>query len=82
MGELLHGPAKAGAVIRLADDRGYDLHECVAYSDSINDLPLLETVGSPHAVNPDRALRRIAVRRSWPVHDFRARSRLTGIASS
>ena len=82
VGDLLHGPAKAAAVIRLADDRGYDLVQCVAYSDSINDLPLLEAVGSPHAVNPDRALRRIAVERAWPVHDFRARGRLTRTAPS
>jgi len=76
VGDVLHGSAKADAVRSLADARGYDLDECVAYTDSINDLPLLELVGYPHAVNPDRRLRRIAVERDWPIHDFRARGRL------
>ena len=71
VGELLHGPAKADAVMRLAEQRGYDLTRCAAYSDSINDLPLLSTVGEPHAVNPDRRLRAHAEAHGWPVYDFR-----------
>ena len=43
---------------------------CYAYSDSITDLPLLEVVGHPHAVNPDRTLRRLARERGWPVLNF------------
>ena len=70
-GEVLHGQAKADAVGTLADERGLCLARCAAYSDSINDLPLLEIVGHPHAVNPDRALARIARERGWPLHDFR-----------
>src|SRR4051794_2294392 len=54
------GPAKAVAVRALAAERGYDLAGCYAYSDSISDTPLLETVGHPTAVNADRALRRVA----------------------
>lgn len=65
------GPAKVTGVQRLAEDRGYDLTECYAYSDSSSDLPLLEAVGHPSAVNPDRALRRVAVLRSWPILEFR-----------
>jgi HAD superfamily hydrolase (TIGR01490 family) len=65
------GPAKAVAVRALADERGYDLADCYAYSDSISDTPLLETVGHPTAVNADRALRRVAVERSWPQLEFR-----------
>jgi HAD superfamily hydrolase (TIGR01490 family) len=66
-----HGEAKAEAMRNLADERNWDLSECFAYSDSSTDLPMLEAVGHPHAVNPDTALRRIAVERGWPVLDFR-----------
>jgi phosphoserine phosphatase len=53
-----------------AAERGYRLAACFAYSDSITDLPLLEAVGHPRAVNPDRALRKVARRRGWPVLQF------------
>jgi HAD superfamily hydrolase (TIGR01490 family) len=65
------GPNKATAIRELATQRGYDLTDCYAYSDSITDTPLLETVGHPHAVNPDRALRKVAADRHWPVLTFR-----------
>ncbi len=65
------GPTKAEAARKLAADRGYDLSSSYAYSDSISDVPLLETVGHPTAVNPDRALRRIAAERGWQVLEFR-----------
>ncbi len=65
-----YGANKAMAIVRLAERFGYDLDESYAYSDSITDLPMLEAVGLPHAVNPDKALRRIAVTRGWPVLDF------------
>jgi HAD superfamily hydrolase (TIGR01490 family) len=67
-----YGEAKASQVRALAAERGYCLPECFAYSDSVTDLPLLEAVGKPRAVNPDRALRRIAVQRGWPVLSFGA----------
>ena len=67
-----YGPAKAERVRELAGERGYRLADCSAYSDSITDLPMLETVGHPHAVNPDRALRRLARLRGWPVLTFSA----------
>lgn len=73
VGEPLHGPAKAKAVAELAAEHDLDLQECAAYSDSINDLPLLESVGFPHAVNPEGELRRIALREGWPVHELRTR---------
>ncbi len=66
-----YGEAKAARIRELALLRGYWLPDCYAYSDSITDLPLLEAVGHPHAVNPDRALRRIARQRCWPVLSFR-----------
>ncbi|MDR7279673.1 HAD family hydrolase [Catenuloplanes atrovinosus] len=65
------GPAKVEGVNRLVGERGYDLSECYAYSDSSSDLPLLECVGHPSAVNPSRTLRRIAIERGWQVLEFR-----------
>ncbi|WP_171166569.1 HAD family hydrolase [Streptomyces sp. I05A-00742] len=65
-----YGPTKAEAVRELAKTEGYDLDGCYAYSDSATDLPMLEAVGHPHAVNPDRALRREAAARDWPVLTF------------
>lgn len=81
VGEVLHGHAKAIAVRALAEREGLDLNECAAYSDSINDLPLLDIVAYPHAVNPDRQLRRIARERGWPVHDFRTGRRVIRVAA-
>jgi hypothetical protein len=77
----MHGPEKAKAVADKAAAHGLDLAECHAYSDSINDLPLLESVGYPHAVNPDRELRRIASARGWPIHELRTKRKalLVGI---
>lgn len=71
LGELLHGEAKAAAVRDLAEREGLRLSECAAYSDSINDIPMLSLVGRPVAVNPDSALRDEARRRGWEVRDFR-----------
>ena len=65
------GPNKVAAVRELAAERGYDLAASYAYSDSITDLPLLEAVGHPTAVNPDRGLRKAAQERNWPVLEFR-----------
>lgn len=75
VGEIMHGPVKAKAVAEVAAERGLDLGECAAYSDSMNDLPLLEAVGYPHAVNPEGELRRIAFQRGWPIHELRTRRR-------
>jgi HAD superfamily hydrolase (TIGR01490 family) len=65
-----YGEEKAQAARAIAAEQGYDLADCYAYSDSITDLPLLEVVGHPTAVNPDRALRREAELRGWPVLAF------------
>ena len=66
----LYGQEKADAVIELAEERGLDLRSSTAYSDSHSDVPFLEAVGNPVAVNPDRALRRIAQERGWPTLRF------------
>lgn len=65
-----YGPTKEEAVRELAASEGYDLERCYAYSDSATDVPMLSAVGHPFAVNPDRALRREAVARGWPVLSF------------
>jgi HAD superfamily hydrolase (TIGR01490 family) len=79
----VYGPEKAQAVRELAAERGYDLAASYAYSDSITDLPLLEEVGHPTAVNPDRALRKTAVERGWPILTFAngvpLRERISGL---
>jgi HAD superfamily hydrolase (TIGR01490 family) len=67
-----YGEQKAEAMRELAAANGYDLAACHAYSDSITDLPMLEAVGHPAAVNPNRGLRKVAVQRGWPVLAFSA----------
>jgi HAD superfamily hydrolase (TIGR01490 family) len=65
-----YGKGKAEAVRRVADTKGYDLSLSYAYTDSAGDLPMLELVGHPVAVNPDRALEAIAYHRGWPIVEF------------
>ncbi len=65
-----YGENKAAALQRLAAEHGYDLDRSYAYSDSVTDVHMLEVVGHPHAVNPDRELRRVANARGWPVLVF------------
>jgi len=65
-----YGPFKAEAMLRLAEDRGIDLAGSWAYSDSYTDLPMLEAVGHPVAVNPDRPLAKAAKDRAWDVRSF------------
>ena len=64
------GEGKAQAIRELAAREGYALEHCYAYSDSVTDLPMLEAVGHPTVVNPDRGLRKEAVARDWPVLTF------------
>jgi len=71
-GKLAGPPIGAGEKARrmreLAASDALDLSRSHAYGDSISDLPMLEAVGFPHAVNPDRGLTGIARARSWPIH--------------
>ncbi len=72
-GEILHynqSEKKAEACARLAAERGWDLAESWAYSDSVSDVPLLSSVGHPVAVNPDRGLRAVAEERGWEIARF------------
>lgn len=68
-GDVLHGSHKADALAALAVVEGLDPMRCSAYSDSINDLPMLSMMGSSTVVNPNKQLRSIAVRRGWRVID-------------
>ena len=78
-----YGESKAEAIRSLAERIGIDLEGSYAYTDSITDLPMLEAVGNPVAVNADKELRRIAEEREWEVRDFRSPVRLrTRIASA
>jgi HAD superfamily hydrolase (TIGR01490 family) len=71
-----YGESKAAAIRSLAERLGVDLAGSYAYTDSITDLPMLEAVGHPVAVNPDRELRKEAETRGWDVRDFRRPVRL------
>lgn len=71
-----YGAGKAEMIRKLAEEQALDLTGSYAYSDSITDLPMLEAVGNPIAVNPDRELRREAERRGWKIRDFRRPVRL------
>jgi HAD superfamily hydrolase (TIGR01490 family) len=65
-----YGEGKVEAIRELAAREGYALEHCYAYSDSITDLPMLEAVGHPTVVNPDRTLRKESAARGWPVLTF------------
>lgn len=64
------GEGKAVAIRELAEERGIDLAGSSAYSDSETDVYMLEAVGHPYAVNPDRPLAKIAHEREWPILIF------------
>ncbi|MGH3971458.1 MAG: HAD-IB family hydrolase [Mycobacterium sp.] len=65
-----YGEGKVQAIRELAAREDYSLEHCYAYSDSATDLPMLAAVGNPSVVNPDRALRKEATARGWPVLNF------------
>lgn len=78
-----NGSGKAEAVSKLATEWNLDLDRCFAYSDSHSDLPMLEMVGHPVVVNPDRVLKQTAFERGWPLVEFdnpvTLRSRMAGL---
>lgn len=65
-----YGSFKSQAVHKIAEEHNIDLEESFAYSDSITDVPLLECVGHPVAVNPDKELARVAQSNGWPITHF------------
>ncbi|MDX2051087.1 MAG: HAD family hydrolase [Polyangiaceae bacterium] len=66
-GNVCFGKKKIDRVASLAEEHGFNLSTATFYSDSITDLPLLEAVGLPVAINPDARLRRIARKRDWRI---------------
>jgi hypothetical protein len=80
MEQYAYGPFKAEIMRQVAAAEGIDLSASYAYSDSYTDAPMLEAVGHPVAVNPDRVLARLARDRDWEVrifaHPVRLRDRM------
>ncbi len=74
-GPFCYGPGKVDAIEAVAAAERLDLDRCWAYSDSASDLPMLEAVGHPVAVNPDAKLERVAAGLGWPVVVFRQRTK-------
>ena len=65
------GEARYQALYDYAQEHDLDLRESIAYADSASDLPMLEAVGFPVAVNPETRLAAIARKRGWLVEDFK-----------
>ncbi|WP_249009200.1 HAD family phosphatase [Conexibacter sp. DBS9H8] len=64
-GPFMYGEMKATEIRRLAAERGYDLSQSYAYSDSVSDVPMLSAVGHAVVVSPDRALAEQARDHGW-----------------
>jgi HAD superfamily hydrolase (TIGR01490 family) len=80
VGQPMHGQAKAEAIRALAARERLDLQRCSAYSDSANDIPLLQLVGNPCAINPDKALRAHARAQGWRIRDYRTGRKAARVA--
>ncbi|WP_051062173.1 HAD family hydrolase [Ilumatobacter nonamiensis] len=86
-GPFCYGEGKVEAMQAVASWNSYDLGQSYAYSDSASDLPMLESVGHPVAVNPDSKLERYARRNGWPIVIFSQRTKsvirrtLSGVAT-
>jgi HAD superfamily hydrolase (TIGR01490 family) len=74
-GPFVYGEGKVTKIEAIAQERDYDMRLCYAYTDSVSDLPMLELVGHPVAVNPDSALESVAHQRGWPIVIFSRRTK-------
>ena len=74
-GPFVYGEGKAEAIAKLAAERSYDLRLSFSYSDSASDLPMMEMVGHPVAVNADKPLEMVAQQRGWPMVEFSRRTK-------
>jgi len=81
-GPFTYREGKAEAIRQLAGERGFDLDESWAYSDSESDLPMLRAVGHPVAVNPDAGLARVAREEGWEVMRFETLGRRIKLAGA
>lgn len=70
IGDHCYGEGKRLWAKRIADEHNISLKKCTVYTDSISDRPILEAVGNPVAVNPDRKLRALAQERNWKIEMF------------
>jgi putative phosphoserine phosphatase/1-acylglycerol-3-phosphate O-acyltransferase len=76
-GDVCWGEGKLSAARRLAESSGFRLDKAFFYSDSDEDIPLLEAVACPRVLNPNRKLARVAEQRGWPVRRFRDLRKVT-----
>jgi putative phosphoserine phosphatase/1-acylglycerol-3-phosphate O-acyltransferase len=76
-GVVCWGDGKLAAAQKLAKDAGFPLDRAFFYSDSDEDIPLLDTVAYPRVLNPNRKLARVAKERGWPVRRFRDLRKVT-----
>lgn len=67
---LCYGLGKIERTTKVAEREGFRIEEASFYSDSVTDLPLLEVVKAPVVINPDRRLRKIALKRGWPIESW------------
>jgi HAD superfamily hydrolase (TIGR01490 family) len=74
-GPFCYGAGKVAAMQEIARWDGLDLGQCYGYSDSASDLPMLQAVGHPVAVNPDSRLARHARAHGWPIVRFSQRTK-------
>ena len=74
-GPFCYGAGKVTAMQDIARWDGLDLGQCYGYSDSASDLPMLQAVGHPVAVNPDTRLARHARAHGWPIVHFSQRTK-------
>jgi HAD superfamily hydrolase (TIGR01490 family) len=81
-GPFVYGAGKVEAMRRFAEDHGIDLATSYAYSDSASDLPMLQAVGNPVAVNPDQPLLEVARQQGWRVIRFEKLGRRLAIAGA
>ena len=70
VGDHCYGEGKRLWAERIAQDYQVNLKNCTVYTDSISDRPIMEAVGKPIAVNPDRKLRALAQEKNWKVEMF------------
>jgi HAD superfamily hydrolase (TIGR01490 family) len=81
-GPFCYGEGKPVRMRELADERGIDLAESWAYSDSASDLPMLRAVGHPVAVNPDAELAQVAREEGWDVMTFETLGKRLKVAAA
>ncbi len=66
-GKLVYGMEKKNRLLSYCNEYGYDPRDAYYYGDSHTDHHVMEAVGNPVAVSPDRRLRKIATGKNWPI---------------